>query len=309
MPRHVSILLGESCDPLIAGAQSLLKRGMGPACLVDATFGGGGHTAYLLEKLKELQSAWPGLKLVGVDRDLHAIEAGRERFAEALNENRLELVHSRFASLLGHLSGRPLVGLLADFGISSDQLDDASRGLSFLGEGPLDMRMSQESGDPSAFDLLETLTQKQLETILWEYGEERFSRRIAASIIEARHRGELVNSTRDFAQRIIRALPAAHRHGRIHGATRSFQALRMAVNQELQEIEAFLAGPVIKLEPGARVAVLSFHSLEDRLVKQAFRDRKFFLSLTKKPARASDEEVAQNSRARSARLRVAERLL
>jgi len=245
--------------------------------------------------------------VVAFDQDEGAIERGHERFKAEIAEGRLELVHSRFAEADGWLKDRQVAGLMADLGFSSDQIEDADRGLSFLREGPLDMRLDPSRGR-SAREYLQTVTEKDLADAIFELGEERFSRRIAAAILTARREGQLPKTTTAFAELVTRAVPPPARHGRIHAATRTFQALRILVNEELEELDRLLNHVILCVRPGGRVAILSFHSLEDRKVKLAFRDRDgAFLPLTKKPQEADDEELRRNPRSRSAKLRIAER--
>ncbi len=287
----------------------------------DGTVGGGGHARLTL------QASGPTGRLVGIDRDQEALAAAARNLAEF--GDRVTLVHDRFgnvAQVLGRLGHQQVDGLLLDVGVSSPQLDQAERGFSFTQEGAIDMRMDPSSGE-TALDLIRRLDVDGLAHILFEYGEERYSRRIAARIKEALRAGEL-NTTRDLAEVVAAAMPpGADRRQRIHPATRTFQALRIAVNQELDELARFLDGFPPLLAAGARCVIISFHSLEDRLVKNAFRDLAWSSSLpphlavaagervhpvvevlTRKPVFASDEESAANPRARSARLRACEKL-
>jgi len=202
-------------------------------------------------------------------------------------------------------------GVLLDLGVSSRQLDDPKRGFSFQSDGPLDMRMDQSSGQTAA-DLVNRLPEGELADLIYHYGEERYSRRIARAIVQARGLRPL-QRTQELVDVIKGAVPAAYRHGRLHCATRTFQALRIAVNREIETLEPALRGAVDVLRPGGRLAVISFHSLEDRIVKQTFRslaqgDDPRLVLLTKKPQVPTEEECRSNPRARSAKLRVAERL-
>ncbi len=265
---------------------------------LDATLGGGGHTVALLE-------AEPKARIVAFDRDPTAIAAARERLAPVAD--RVTLVHAAFSSVREQLEAVGLArvdGVVADLGVSSPQLDDPERGMSFRREGPLDMRMDPESGE-TALELLERLSDDELANVIYQYGDERRSRRIARSIKKALAVGEL-RTTLDLRRAIVRAVGPA-RVGGIDPATRAFQAIRIAVNGELEELERLLASLPEFVAEGGIVAILSFHSLEDRLVKRAFAgpgwDR-----LTKKPMSPSDEERAQNARARSAKLRAAQRV-
>ena len=202
-------------------------------------------------------------------------------------------------------------GVLLDLGVSSPQLDDPARGFSFQAEGPLDMRMDQSTGQTAA-DLVNSLGESDLAALIFQYGEERYSRRIARAIVRVRERGSL-RTTQDLVAVIREAVPASYRHGRIHCATRTFQALRIAVNREIESLEPALRHAVEVLRPGGRIGVISFHSLEDRIVKHTFRalaqaPGAGLAVLTKKPLSPTEAECRSNPRARSAKLRVAERL-
>lgn len=298
--RHVSILLSEMTDPVIRCAQDAAggpaPAGATQAWVVDATLGGGGHTAALLRGLEG-----SGIGVLAFDRDAEAITRARVRFAVELASQRLELVHAPFSQIATATEGRPVLGLIADLGFSSDQIDAPGRGFSFRLEGPLDMRMDPSQGE-SAHALLRRLSEREIADLLWEYGEERLSRRIARKIVEARAEGKLPATTVAFAELIAQAVPRGG--DRIHPATRSFQALRIAVNAELSELDALLEHGIMLLQPGAGVAILTFHSLEDRKVKQRLRADDLEL-LSKKALVASDAEIAANPRARSAKLRIA----
>ena len=264
---------------------------------VDATLGGGGHVVALLE-------AEPKARIVAFDRDPVAIEAARERLAPVAD--RVTLVQSTFSSIrerLDQLGIERVDGVIADLGVSSPQLDDPERGMSFRREGPIDMRMDRESGE-TALELLDRLSDDELANIIFDYGDERRSRRIARSIKKALAAGELV-TTLDLRRAIVRAVGPS-RVGGIDPATRSFQALRIAVNRELDELTDLLAALPSVVAPGGIAAVLSFQSLEDRLVKRAFVVAPW-TPLTKKPLAPTDEECTANARARSAKLRAARR--
>lgn len=286
---HVSVLLRE-----VVAAISPHSRGT----YVDATLGAGGHAEALLEI--------PGARVIGVDRDPRALEIARARLARF--GERVAFVHGRFSEIERHLAalGVPQVdGIVADVGLSSMQLDDAGRGMSFRMEGPLDMRMDPTTGE-TALDLIDRLDDDELADVIYRYGEERRSRRVARCIKRARENGEL-NTTADLRRAVVRAVGPA-RIGGIDPATRTFQALRVAVNGEIEELTALLEAAARVIAPGGVLAVISFHSLEDRIVKHALRDRATWQPLTKKPIEASDEEVSENPRARSAKLRAARRL-
>lgn len=269
---------------------------------VDATLGGGGHAEQLL-------AASPELRLLAIDRDADAIERARERLAEY--GDRVVYAHAPFSaieSLVAEHHGGPVDGVLADFGLSSDQLADRERGFAFQQDGPLDMRMDLNTQKTSAARLLADASEDQLETWLREFGEERFSRRIAHAIVHQRRFGPLLR-TSQLADLVERTVPAGR--GNIHAATRTFQALRIVVNRELDEIDAFLHAVPPLLAPGGRMAAISFHSLEDRLVKVAFRNEVRsgeFKDLLPRGEVATQAEVRRNPRARSARLRAIQRL-
>jgi 16S rRNA (cytosine1402-N4)-methyltransferase len=265
---------------------------------VDATLGAGGHAEALLEA--------PGTRVVGVDRDEGALAIARARLARF--GERVAYVHGRFSEIERHLSGMGIAevdGLVADVGVSSMQIDDAGRGMSFRADGPLDMRMDPSSGE-TALELIDRLDDEELADLIYHYGEERRSRRVARCIKQARAGGEL-ETTLDLRRAVVRAVGPA-RIGGIDPATRTFQALRIAVNGELDELKALLEAAGRIVAPGGVIAVISFHSLEDRVVKHALRDRALWQPLTKKPITASDEEIADNPRARSAKLRAARRI-
>ncbi len=302
--RHETVLAEET-------VQLIAPRSGEVYC--DATVGGGGHAERILE------ASSPAGRLVGIDRDPAALAAARarlERFGD-----RVTLVHGAFGDarqILSELGAIPVDGFVVDLGVSSPQLDWAERGFSFQREGPLDMRMDPTRGE-SASELLERVSVDELKRILKEYGEERFAGRIARVIKEA---GELTTTTA-LAALVARAVPTRELHK--DPATRTFQALRIAVNDELGQIEQFLADFPSLLKVGGRIVVIAFHSLEDRLVKNRFRDlarhpgvpldlaEQMGLALpqlqllTGKPVVAGDEELARNPRARSAKLRAAVR--
>lgn len=302
MTRHISILLGEIIQALIIPFEQASQ----PATFVDCTLGGGGHTAAMLERLGSTPLGRRH-RVISIDQDAAAIEAARIRFKVEIEEGRLLLRHSRFSEFKLQPGEGPVLGVLADLGFSSDQIDSAERGLSFRLEGPLDMRLDPSRGR-TAYQVLKTSTEREIADLIYGFGEERLSRRIAHRIVEARSQGQLPDSTTAFAELVARAFPPAERHGRIHPATRTFQALRIFVNDELGELDALLQGVIPSiLSPGGRAAILSFHSLEDRRVKQSFASGSW-KAVFKKPLEAGEAEVAENPRARSARLRVAERM-
>jgi 16S rRNA (cytosine1402-N4)-methyltransferase len=266
--------------------------------LVDGTLGACGHARALAAAVQ------PGGRVIGLDRDAAAIERARARGGELP----LEPIQANYRDLrevLDSLGIDRVDGVLLDLGLSSDQLADASRGFSFQADGPLDLRFDAQSGE-SAAELIARLPEKELADLIYQYGEERLSRRIARRIVE-RRRQESIETAAQLAEIVLSATPRpAHGRHRIHPATRTFQALRIAVNDELGAVETILDVLPDCVRPEGRVAVISFHSLEDRLVKWAFRNNPAYEPLTRKPLRPSDEEVAVNPRSRSARLRVAE---
>ncbi len=270
---------------------------------IDATVGAGGHAALILE------ASAPGGRLLGIDVDPAALELARRRLAPF--GERAILVCARFSTLYAVAQAHGFVGVdgvLMDLGVSSMQLEDPMRGFSFQRTGPLDMRMSPE-GPVTAAQLVNTLGEQELADLIWRYGEERLARRIARAIV-ARRRVRPFETTTDLADVIAAVVP---RRGGLHPATRTFQALRIAVNRELEELEAALPQAVRLLRPGGRLVVISFHSLEDRIVKQFFRAAStgahpLLRVLTRKPVVPAQDEVRRNPRSRSAKMRVAEAL-
>ncbi|MEK6579085.1 MAG: 16S rRNA (cytosine(1402)-N(4))-methyltransferase RsmH, partial [Bdellovibrionota bacterium] len=264
-----------------------------------------GHTAALLKRLSERRELQKH-KILAVDRDPSAVVAARTRFAREISEGRLQVIQSRMSELVDWVAEHPVMGLMADLGFSSDQIESGERGLSFMKEGPLDMRLNPEEGQ-SCREFLAVVRELDLVKILREYGEERFAGRIAGAIIKSRREKNLPKTTSELAHLITRAVPPAARHGRIHAATRTFQALRIAVNDELEELDSLLERVILRVKIGGCIAILSFHSLEDRKVKFGFRVNGLEPT-TKKPIEPSEEEVRINPRARSAKLRLAIRV-
>ena len=259
---------------------------------LDATVGGGGHST-------EILAAEATSQVVALDQDVWALAAAQERLA--MYDDRITFHHTNFAEFMP--SDAKFNGVLADLGVSSAQLDTPERGFSFRHEAPLDMRMNQHH-DLTAADIINHWDEADLAHIFFVYGEERLSRRIARTIVAQRP----FKTTTGLAKAIAHCVPARYRYGRIHPATRSFQALRIAVNAELEVLETFLSKAPEWLLPKGRLVVISFHSLEDRIVKQTFRGDDRLKIITKKPLVAVDEEIQANPRARSAKLRIAERL-
>jgi 16S rRNA (cytosine1402-N4)-methyltransferase len=297
--NHVPVLLKEAIDFLA------VRRG---GTYIDATVGLGGHSYEIAKRLGA-----PG-HLIGVDKDPKALEIATDRLvgprssaAERENWPVITLLNRSFAALA---DDRRLTaeGILADLGVSSLQLNDAARGFSFQAEGPLDMRMDPQS-ERTAEQVVNHLDERELADVIYEFGEERRSRRIARAICRSRP----IRTTAQLAEVISAAArPMNNEERRIHPATRTFQALRIFVNRELDDLKALLEAAPRILKPGGRIVVISFHSLEDRIVKDAFRDGekkdKYYRVLTKKPVVASEEEIDRNPRARSAKLRAAERV-
>ncbi|MBI4341484.1 MAG: 16S rRNA (cytosine(1402)-N(4))-methyltransferase RsmH [Candidatus Omnitrophica bacterium] len=273
------------------------------AAIVDGTAGTGGHTIAIAPRLL------PEGRLIAIDRDHTALQRAAARLADF--GSMVSMLHGNYRELpqlLQQLGLEAVDGVLLDLGMSSLQVDDPGRGFSFLSDGPLDMRMDQ-SETASAETLVNTLSVDELEELIRSLGEERFARRIAQRIGRERIAAP-ITTTRQLAALIASSVPPAARYGRLHPATRTFQALRMAVNDELGALEALLACLADLLKPGGRAVIITFHSLEDRLVKRAFLQGQrngAWRVLTKKPVRPSEAERERNPRARSAKLRVIER--
>jgi 16S rRNA (cytosine1402-N4)-methyltransferase len=298
---HVSVLLKEAIDFLA------IRRG---GTYIDATLGLGGHSLEIAKRLG------PQGHLIGFDKDTHAIELARQRLFRVGGDDRPEgnlkitLLHGSYAEVPQHVPLAAADGLLADLGVSSLQFGDPARGFSFQAEGPLDMRMDPQ-GERTADQVVNRMREEDLANVIYEFGEERRSRRIARAIVRARP----IRSTAHLAQVISAALRSMkHDHGareKIHPATRTFQAIRIFVNCELDELKALLQAAPGVLRPGGRLVVISFHSLEDRIVKDALREGAkagVYTVLTKKPLTAAQEEIDRNPRSRSAKLRAAERI-
>jgi 16S rRNA (cytosine1402-N4)-methyltransferase len=286
--RHVSVLPKEVVawlDP---------KPGQ---VVVDATVGVGGHSALLWERIQ------PHGSLIALDQDPAMIAFAKQR----LTDPRILWVQRNFEDLtivLDELKLTTVDAILADLGFCSDQMSDATRGFSFQLDGPLDMRLDPTRGEPVSA-MLRRSSERELADIFWQYGEERLSRRVAKVIVETRQKTP-ITTTAQLADLVRRCVPRSKGHA-IDPATRVFQALRIAVNDELGALERFLQTAPDCVKPGGRIAIISFHSLEDRIVKQAFRKTPDLLKeLTRKPVQASDAEIGNNPRARSAKLRVAQ---
>ena len=302
---HIPVLLKEVLHYLIP------KKGGG--VYIDCTLGGGGHSKAILERI------YPDGLLIGIDRDIEAIKAARKELSNFLD--RAILIRDNFKNLeeiLSNLKIKVVSGVLFDLGVSSHQLRERERGFSFREDGHLDMRM-----DPTqkfnASTLINNYTEEELVRIFGKYGEERFSKRIARLIVLERQKNP-ITTTKQLADLVIRALPKAKKRGRwrIHPATRVFQAIRIEVNQELDLLEKSLNQAIKVLEDKGRICVISYHSLEDRIVKNVFKkaerekvakENYGLKIITKKPIRASQEEIKRNPKARSAKLRVAEKTI
>jgi 16S rRNA (cytosine1402-N4)-methyltransferase len=292
--RHVPVLLAEVLD--------LLRVRVG-GTYVDCTLGLAGHASAVARLLG------PQGHLVGFDRDQQALELARERLDRVCDElgsqaPRVTLIGEAFSSAERHLEAASVDGLLGDFGVSSLQLDEAARGFSFMADGPLDMRMDTRSGRTAA-QVVNEASERELADLIYENGEERRSRKVARAVV----RGRPITTTGQLA-RIVSSVVHGSKQDRIHPATRTFQALRIHVNQELDEIRALMEAAPRLLKPSARLAVISFHSLEDRIAKDSLREgarQGIWEILTRKPVTASEEEMDRNPRSRSAKLRAAER--
>jgi len=264
--------------------------------VVDGTLGGGGHARLLAE------AVGPTGRLIAIDRDPVAIERGARELA-GLPVRFAQANFCDIPEVLDALAIERVDRVLLDVGLSSDQLADHSRGFSFDSDGPLDLRFDPTEGEP-AWRIVNRMRQEGLADIIYEFGEERFSRRIARRIADARGK-DPIKTSRDLARVVTAAVPRTKPPQRIHPATRTFQALRIAVNQELKSLRIALERIPTRLAADGRLVVISFHSLEDRLVKEAFRNRQVWENLTRSPVEASDEELARNPRSRSAKLRAA----
>jgi 16S rRNA (cytosine1402-N4)-methyltransferase len=295
LPRHVPVLPVEVLDYLAVQPGQVI---------VDATVGAGGHSGLIAKRLG------PTGRLIGLDQDEAMLKLARLRL-QGLPVNLFHANFDRLEDVLKELNLQAVDGILADLGFCSDQMDDASRGLSFNQPGPLDMRLDTSQGEPAS-DLIHRVDERELADLIYQYGEERFSRRIARRIVEARKIAP-IETTEQLADLVRRCIPhkgprtrdKGRRTERIDPATRTFQALRIAVNDELGSLERLLETLPRVVKPGGRAVLISFHSLEDRRVKEAFKDRAIWERLTKKPVQAGEEETRSNPRARSAKLRAA----
>ena len=266
--------------------------------IIDGTLGGGGHTIELLKLVGETG------RVIGFDRDPQAAEETFER----LDNPRLTAIKGNYADAPEHLQGLGISevnGILLDLGLSSDQLADRERGFSYQSDGTLDLRFNPMAGEPAA-KLVNRLSEKHLANLIYQYGEERLSRRIARKIVAVRHDTKIESS--DQLARLVRSCVPRSKNHNIDPATRTFQALRIAVNEELKWLSVAMDRLPKLLTPGGRIAIISFHSLEDRIVKQSFASNSELKIITKKPLQATEEELDINPRSRSAKLRIAERI-
>ena len=285
--NHVPVMGKEIIQSLKELPSELTKQGL----IIDATIGGGGHSAQILEN-------FPGIKIIGLDQDPMAREAASKKLIKF--GTRIEIISTNFADF--SLSEQAIC-VLADLGVSSHQLDEPSRGFSFRLNGPIDMRMNPEEGS-SAAELIETLSEQDLADLIYKLGEEKRSRRIARKIKNDLAANGPYSGTQDLSYAIAGCFPPKQRYGRIHPSTRTFQALRIAVNNELGSLDSLLLKAPNWLSENGLFIVMSFHSLEDRRVKSSFKTDNRLKMLSKKPMRASPEEIELNPRSKSAKLRI-----
>ncbi|MDD2689899.1 MAG: 16S rRNA (cytosine(1402)-N(4))-methyltransferase RsmH [Candidatus Omnitrophica bacterium] len=293
---HIPVMLKEVLDYLTLSPGKII---------VDATIGTGGHSKEILERIL------PGGRLIGIDRDQESLSVCRERLREYGNS--CEFVHGNFVDtdiILERLNINKIDGILFDLGISSFQLEDPHRGFSFQQDGPLDMRLDRDSYI-SAYDLINNLNEEEISDLLWMFGQERWHNRIAHLLVEEREKHPIA-TTQQLANIVFRAMPHRYRHRfyRIHPATRTFQAVRIAVNRELEILEAAINKAIACLDRRGKICIISFHSLEDRIVKHTFRNAATQGQLniiTRKPITANPSEVEANPSSRSSKLRVAEK--
>jgi len=285
--NHVPIMGKEIIQSLKELPSELTKQGL----IIDATIGGGGHSAQILEN-------FPGIKIIGLDQDPMAIKAASKKLIKF--GTRIEIISTNFADFSHH---EQAICVLADLGVSSHQLDEPSRGFSFRLNGPIDMRMNPKEGS-SAAELIETLSEQDLANLIYKLGEEKRSRRIARKIKNDLAENGPYSGTQDLSYAIAGCFPPKQRYGRIHPSTRTFQALRIAVNNELGSLESLLLKAPNWLLKDGLFMVMSFHSLEDRRVKSSFKTDNRLKVLSKKPIRASLQEIELNPRSKSAKLRI-----
>ncbi len=308
---HYSVLKNECLDYLCSPVDKI----SGEHLFADLTFGGGGHSFEILYRNKNF-------KVFSTDQDPDALKNGRERICREKMEGRIELIPTNFLyfkdvienNFKQVIASGGFQGILLDLGVSSHHFDEGSRGFSFRFEAPLDMRMNYESDEfLTAKEIVNKYSEDKLVKIFFEYGEEKYSKKIASKIVEAR-KEKTIETTKDLENIIFHCYPKEQRYGKTNPSTRVFQALRLEVNRELEVLSESITQLIPLLKVGGRLAIISFHSLEDRIVKNIFRD--FSISdelpveiLTKKPIIPGEEEILNNSRSRSAKLRVIERVL
>lgn len=321
---HKTVLLNETIESLnlsrsqaknqaLKNPQSLVLKSS-PASekiVLDATFGGGGHSKEILER-------YPNVKVVALDQDKSAWKKAESKFKGL--EKRISFVNKNFrdldnlgAELPSRSSAPKFDAIIFDLGLSSDQLENSGRGFSFMKDEPLQMTMKENPlpEDLTAMDIVNGWSEKSLADIIYGYGEERFSRRIAKGIVEARKKGK-IETTGQLVKIIEENVPSAYRRGRLHFATKTFQALRIAVNDELGTLQIGLEKGLEALKKGGRMAVISFHSLEDRIVKRFYKEKekeKKVILINKKPIIGKEEEIKNNPRSRSAKLRILEKII
>ena len=302
---HIPVMLNECVNSLVQNING---------CYIDGTIGGGGHSTAILKRLSK------DGRLIGFDRDIDAISRVKDKFSD---DSRLSLIHSNFSDMAKKLDDhgiKMIDGLFLDLGVSSFQLDEAERGFSFQSDGPLDMRMDR-SGGITAKDWIANADEKEIANVIWKYGEEKAAKPIAKAIVNKRKHRPI--STTEELSTIVKSVKKTNRKNKTHPATLTFQAIRIVVNSELESIELVLNDMIKRIRQGGRLVILTFHSLEDRLVKNFFKshtpqrislqeggyriegERPFITWLTKKPLFADRVEVIQNPRSRSAKLRVA----
>lgn len=305
---HVSVMLNEAVDNLVWNSDGIY---------VDGTLGGAGHSSEILKRLS------PKGSLIGIDRDTNALEAASRR----IKDDRLSLFHNNFSNIKDVLSRSNIEkvdGVLLDLGVSSPQLDDADRGFSYMKDAPLDMRMDKDSS-MTAWDIVNNYSEEKLREVITSYGEEKWASKIA-HIIACEREKEQIDTTFELVEIIKNAIPARFRREGPHPAKRTFQAIRIAVNRELDEVKSVIPDIIDILNPNGRICIITFHSLEDRIVKEAFKkaanpctcppafpvcmcNKKPEINIiTRKPIQPDEEELQANPRARSAKLRVAEKL-
>jgi 16S rRNA (cytosine1402-N4)-methyltransferase len=286
---HKTVLLNETIEGLNLGEKSLI---------LDCTFGGGGHS-------KEILKRYPKARIIALDQDKNALKN--------FSDDRISLKNINFRNLDEALEKQKVNGIIFDLGLSSDQLENSGRGFSFMKDEPLLMTMKENPSpeDLTARDIVNNWSEKSLADIIYGYGEERFSRRIAKGIVEARKK-EKIETTRDLVKVIEGSVPSQYKRGRLHFATKTFQALRIAVNDELGTLKIGLEKGFEVLNKGGRMAVISFHSLEDRIVKRFYKEKQKegkAILINKKPITAKEAEIKNNARSRSAKLRILEKII